>query len=96
MAAATQFCRWIAELKGQSDFQETDLQRRQKKVARILANSVKEFWRTIELTLCKDKEKGQVFPAVNSKGLELAANSKDDGEAVPMDVDQSSVGEVWF
>ncbi|CAM6127578.1 unnamed protein product [Calypogeia fissa] len=94
MASATQFCRWIAELKGQADFQATDLERRQKKVTCILANSVKEFWSTIELTLCKDKEKVQVFSAVNSHGAELAANVKDDGEAVPMEVDQSPVGEA--
>lgn len=93
-ASASQFCRWIAQIKGQPEFQVTDLERRQKKVCRVLSNSVKEFWRTMELTLSKDKR--QAFPAVNSRAEDIPGNVKDEGEAVPMEVDQPLVGEVGF
>jgi hypothetical protein len=91
-AAAAQYCRWIAELKGQTDFRVTDIQQRQQKVAHIIANFVKEFWRTVELTIVREKDQGSA--AVNSPRKVSPVNGK--GEAIPMDSDGPAVGEVIF
>lgn len=46
-AAAAQLCRWIAS-SGRAKFEQANLQRKQKTVARFLAKAIVQFWHSSE------------------------------------------------
>ncbi|KAL2641240.1 hypothetical protein R1flu_008827 [Riccia fluitans] len=85
LASASQFSRWIAQQRGQSDFQKAEIKRRQKRVARVLANAVNEFWRLVESTMYRDNS--VAVTSFQSQGQDISGPQKEENEAVPMDVD---------
>ncbi|BBN00892.1 protein Mp1R-MYB14 [Marchantia polymorpha subsp. ruderalis] len=90
LASATQFCRWIAEQRGQSSvLQLAGIKQRQERVARVLANAINEFWRSVEYIIHKDKR----LTLSSLENQESVVAMKEDSEAVPMDVDIPSIPE---
>ncbi|KAL3698910.1 hypothetical protein R1sor_012986 [Riccia sorocarpa] len=91
LAAASQFSRWIAQQRSQSDFQKAEIKRRQKRVARVLANAVNEFWRLVESKMYR--ENSMAVTSLQSQRHDISGPQKDENEAVPMDVDMPATGE---
>ncbi|KAL6881980.1 hypothetical protein ACP4OV_011452 [Aristida adscensionis] len=66
--AAAQMCRWIAS-GGRAKFEEATIQRKQKSVARTLANGIMNFWRSID-TLRSSGKMPKPMPMEQSNGQE--------------------------
>ncbi|KAL6615442.1 hypothetical protein ACP70R_037712 [Stipagrostis hirtigluma subsp. patula] len=67
-AAAAQMCSWIAS-GGRAIFEEATIQRKQKSVARFLANIVMNFWRSLD-TMRASGEMPKPMQIEQSNGLE--------------------------
>ncbi|XP_062203024.1 chromatin modification-related protein EAF1 B-like isoform X2 [Phragmites australis] len=67
-AAAAQMCHWISS-SGRAAFEETSIQRKQKSVARILANGIVNFWRSVD-TLRASGDMPKPMQLEQSNGLD--------------------------
>ncbi|XP_051224686.1 chromatin modification-related protein EAF1 B isoform X3 [Lolium perenne] len=68
-AAAAQMCYWIAS-SGRASFEEANVYRKQKSVARILSKGVVNFWRSAETLRTTSGEIPKALQVEKSKGLE--------------------------
>uniref|UniRef100_A0A0D3GWX0 Myb-like domain-containing protein n=1 Tax=Oryza barthii TaxID=65489 RepID=A0A0D3GWX0_9ORYZ len=67
-AAASQMCHWIA-LSGRATFEEANIQRKQKSIARILAKSIMKFWCSAETLRATSGEMRKEKQAEESIGI---------------------------
>ncbi|XP_062213704.1 chromatin modification-related protein EAF1 B-like isoform X2 [Phragmites australis] len=67
-AAAAQMCHWISS-SGRATFEEATIHRKQKSVARILANGIMNFWRSVD-TLRASGDMPKPMQIEQSNGLE--------------------------
>eukprot|EP01018_Ginkgo_biloba_P003835 Gb_31226 [translate_table: standard] len=87
ITAAAQVCRWVAQERGQSEFHVRELQQRQKEVAFVLATAVNKYWQSVEMLICRDKHVANLQLEGNTSSR--SQKNPNDGEAVPMEIDQS-------
>uniref|UniRef100_A0A0E0LRU8 Myb-like domain-containing protein n=1 Tax=Oryza punctata TaxID=4537 RepID=A0A0E0LRU8_ORYPU len=95
-AAASQMCHWIA-LCGRATFEEANIQRKQKSIARILAKSIMKFWcsaETLRATggkMLKEKQAEESIGIEETKLAGVSAEKEQCNEALEQEKPRCSL-----